>query len=307
MRVFVVITLILLTISISIIAVQVYASTKFWMKSGEIRKTKTPDERLVNTEQAIGSLPFGGKELMQYYEQLTLLNNASAHAALAANQEEIFIYMVTVDTSSDWTEVILSEGPRIISYNYSLKGPTELRYSIRPGYIGLSKRAYDTTPVSVNMTLLALARATYIPKEIEEILEKNFHSYVTASVTKTHSYSRLLRKQNGMYVNPMVGDYIVIKEDDTTGSYLVSTSDLRKSSDRTITPLLIHLKIRGLKVEPRTVLKYLLDMQTLNIEGAYFPASVPWPLYRADKLCKKLYKITLYTRQLPSGKMLKVL
>jgi len=156
MRVFVVITLILLTISIPVIAVQVYASTKFWMKSGEVRKTKTPDERLVNTEQAIGSLPFGGKELMQYYEQLTLLNNASAHAALAANQEEIFIYMVTVDTSSDWTEVILSEGPRIISYNYSLKGPTELRYSIRPGYIGLSKRAYDTTPVSVNMTLLAL-------------------------------------------------------------------------------------------------------------------------------------------------------
>jgi len=156
-------------------------------------------------------------------------------------------------------------------------------------------------------TLVLLVNRTYIPKEIEEILEKNFPSYVTASVTKTHSYSRLLRKENRIYVNPSVGDYIVIKEDDTTGSYLVSTSDLRKSWDRTITPLLIHLKIRGLKVKPRTVLKYLLDMQTLNIEGAYFPASVPWPLYRADKLCKKLYNITLYTRQLPSGKMLEAL
>ncbi len=156
-------------------------------------------------------------------------------------------------------------------------------------------------------TLVLLVNRTHIPKEIEEILEKNFHSYVTASVTKTHSYSRLLRKQEGMYVNPWVGDYIVIKEDDTTGSYLVSTSDLRKSWDRTITPLLIHIKIQGLKVKPRTVLKYLLDMQTLNIEGAYFPASVPWPLYRADKLCKKLYNITLYTRQLPSGKMLEIL
>lgn len=155
--------------------------------------------------------------------------------------------------------------------------------------------------------LVLLVNRTSIPKEIEEILEKNFQSYVIASVTKTHSYSRLLRKQDGMYVNPWVGDYIVIKEDDTTGSYLVSTSDLRESPDRTITPLLIHLKIRGLKVKPRTVLKYLLDMQTLNIEGAYFPASVPWPLYRADKLCKKLYNITLYTRQLPSGKMLEVL
>ena len=156
-------------------------------------------------------------------------------------------------------------------------------------------------------TLVLLVNRTYIPKEIEEILEKNFPSYVTASVTKTHSYSRLLRKENRIYVNPSVGDYIVIKEDDTTGSYLVSTSDLRKSWDLTITPLLIHLKIRGLKVKPRTVLKYLLDMQTLNIEGAYFPASVPWPLYRADKLCKKLYNITLYTRQLPSGKMLEAL
>jgi hypothetical protein len=77
MRVFAVITLILLTISISIIAVQVYASTKFWMESSEMRKTKTPDERLVNTEQAIGSLIFGGKELVQYYEQATLLNNAT--------------------------------------------------------------------------------------------------------------------------------------------------------------------------------------------------------------------------------------
>lgn len=156
-------------------------------------------------------------------------------------------------------------------------------------------------------TLVLLVNRTHIPKEIEEILEKNFQSYVIASVTKTHSYSRLLRKQDGMYVNPWVGDYFVIKEDDTKGSYLVSTSDLRKSSDRTITPLLIHLKIRGLKVKPRTVLKYLLDMQTLNIEGAYFPASVPWPLFRADKLCKKLYNITLYTRQLPSGKILEVL
>jgi hypothetical protein len=156
-------------------------------------------------------------------------------------------------------------------------------------------------------TLVLLVNSTNIPKEIEEILEKNFPGYVIASVTKTHSYSRLLRKQDGMYVNPWVGDYIVINEDDTTGSYLVSTSDLRKSSDRTITPLLIHLKIRGLKVKPRTVLKYLLDMQTLNIEGAYFPASIPWPLYRADKLCKKLYNITLYTRQLPSGKILEVL
>jgi hypothetical protein len=34
---------------------------------------------------------------------------------VATNQEEVFIYMITVDTSSDWTEVILSGGPRIIS------------------------------------------------------------------------------------------------------------------------------------------------------------------------------------------------
>lgn len=81
---------------------------------------------------------------------------AASVLQVAANQEEIFIYMITVDTSSDWTEVILSGGPKIISYDYSLKGPTELRYSIRPEYISLNKRAYDATPVSVNMIFLAL-------------------------------------------------------------------------------------------------------------------------------------------------------
>jgi len=93
---------------------------------------------------------------MQRRLLIVLLTLLLASVVQTAADQEIFIYMIAVDTSSDWTEVVLSGGPRIISYNHSLKGPAELRYSIRPGYIGLRKRAYDTTPASLSVIFLAL-------------------------------------------------------------------------------------------------------------------------------------------------------
>jgi hypothetical protein len=154
--------------------------------------------------------------------------------------------------------------------------------------------------------VLLVNRAT-VPRELEEVLEREFDRYVCVCVTKDHSHPRLLKKEFDVYVNPAVGDYCVVSEKDSTGIYLVSASDLRKSQDRTVEPLLVRCIIRGLGVRPRDVLRYVLSMNTLNIEGAYFPASLPWPLHRADKLCKKLYGITLYTRQIPTGKVLELL
>jgi hypothetical protein len=158
-------------------------------------------------------------------------------------------------------------------------------------------------------TLVLLVNRATVPRELEEVLEREFDRYVCVCVAKDHSYPRLLRKEPvvNVYVNPAVGDYCVISEKDTTGAYLVSASDLRKSQDRTIKPLLVRCIIRGLGVRPRDVLRYVLSMNTLNIEGAYFPASLPWPLHRADRLCKKLYSLALYTRRIPPGKVLELL
>ncbi|MCC6005145.1 MAG: hypothetical protein LM590_12485 [Thermofilum sp.] len=158
-------------------------------------------------------------------------------------------------------------------------------------------------------TLVLLVNRANVPRELEEVLEREFDRYVCVGVARDHSYPRLLRKEPGVnvYVNPAVGDYCVISEKDTTGAYLVSASDLRKSQDRTIKPLLVRCIIRGLGVRPRDVLRYVLSMNTLNIEGAYFPASLPWPLHRADRLCKKLYSLALYTRRIPPGKVLELL
>lgn|GEM_PF-5306165 len=156
-------------------------------------------------------------------------------------------------------------------------------------------------------TLVLIINRATVPRELEEVLEREFDRYVCVCVAEDHSYPRLLRKESDVYVNPAVGDYCVVSEKNSTGIYLVSASDLRKSRDRTIEPLLIHCIIRGLRVKPRDVLRYVLSMNTLNIEGAYFPASHPWPLHRADKLCKKLYSLTLYTRQIPPCKVLELL
>jgi len=157
-------------------------------------------------------------------------------------------------------------------------------------------------------TLVLLINRVVIPRELEEALRSNFDRFICVCATKDHSYSRLLRRESNDYVNPLVGSFCVIEEDDKTGTYLVSASDLRrKSQDRTVKPLLVRCKIEGPNVRPREVVKYVLDMNTLNIEGVYFPASLPWPLYRADRLCKKLSKLTLYTRNIPPGRMLELL
>jgi len=72
---------------------------------------------------------------------------------------EIYLYMVRIETSSDWTTVSFYNGPTVIGYDFNLtrglEAP-ELRYRVSTEYISISKRAYDTTPVSVDIRILAL-------------------------------------------------------------------------------------------------------------------------------------------------------
>jgi hypothetical protein len=157
-------------------------------------------------------------------------------------------------------------------------------------------------------TLVLLINRATIPEELMEILGNEYDEIVCVSATKTHNYSRLLKREHdGKYVNPFVGEYCVLDENSNSGAYLVSASSLGKSWDRTVKPVLVHVNAKGLTVKPRDVLKYIFDMYLLNIEGVYFPASLPWPLHRADRLCKKLYMIASSIRQVPSGSELEYL
>jgi len=156
--------------------------------------------------------------------------------------------------------------------------------------------------------MLCINRA-YIPDVLVDELEKSFsEGFICASVTKTHNLSRLLKKgKSDRYVNPTTGAYCVLREERYHGVYLVAASDLKGKDDRTIRPVLVNIEVKGLRVAARDVLKYLFDMNVLNIESPYFPASLPWPLHQADRLCKKIYSISTYVHQIPSGSVLKLL
>ena len=157
-------------------------------------------------------------------------------------------------------------------------------------------------------TLVLLINRATISEELMEILGNEYDEVVCVSATKTHNYSRLLkRERDGKYVNPLVGEYCILDENSNGGAYLVSASSLGKTWDRTVKPLLVHIKMKGLAAKTRDVLKYVFDMNVLNIEGVYFPASLPWPLHRADRLCKKIYIITSSIRQIPAGSELEYL
>ncbi|MEM2998506.1 MAG: PKD domain-containing protein [Thermoproteota archaeon] len=72
---------------------------------------------------------------------------------------EIYLYMLVVETDSDWASVEFSSGPTVVCYNFTLtQGPEApgLWYNVRPRLIYISKQSHDTTFVSINVLVVAL-------------------------------------------------------------------------------------------------------------------------------------------------------
>lgn len=72
---------------------------------------------------------------------------------------EVYFYMIAVETNSDWTTVEFSGGPIVVGYNYTLTWGSEasdLKYSVDPMRIWIGKKPYDTTPVSINISIIAI-------------------------------------------------------------------------------------------------------------------------------------------------------
>jgi len=72
---------------------------------------------------------------------------------------EVYLYMIVVETNSDWTTVEFSGGPIVVGYNYTLTRGSEasnLMYTVDPMRIWISKNPYYTTSVSINISIIAI-------------------------------------------------------------------------------------------------------------------------------------------------------
>jgi hypothetical protein len=72
---------------------------------------------------------------------------------------EIYLYTVIIETDSDWTTIEFSSGATVIGYNYTLiqgVGTPGLTYVVEPTFISISKKPYDQTPVSINVSVAAI-------------------------------------------------------------------------------------------------------------------------------------------------------
>ncbi|MEM1690410.1 MAG: hypothetical protein QXF05_02485 [Thermofilaceae archaeon] len=140
----------------------------------------------------------------------------------------------------------------------------------------------------------------YVQTDIYTELRNLFgEQLIVVSASKTHSMSRLLEKERNTFVNPGLGSCAVLEEDERHGRYLVASTFINR--DRTIRPVLVEILNAGVNINVREVLGYIFSTQALCIETPYYVASMPWPLHRADSLCKKISKITKHVRALPSN------
>lgn len=140
---------------------------------------------------------------------------------------------------------------------------------------------------------------SFVPTTIFTELQQLFgEQLIAVSASKTHSMSRLLQKQENIFVNPGLGCCAVLEEDKMHGRYLVASTFIYRG-DRTIKPTLVEIRNAGININIREVLSYILSTQALCIETPYYVASMPWPLHRADRLCKKISEITRVVRAIP--------
>jgi glycoprotein endo-alpha-1,2-mannosidase len=72
---------------------------------------------------------------------------------------EGYLYKLILETTSDWTTMEILGGPLIVSYNYTItqgSDAPDLGYTISPNFIWIGKKALDTTPVRIDVEVIAL-------------------------------------------------------------------------------------------------------------------------------------------------------
>jgi hypothetical protein len=72
---------------------------------------------------------------------------------------DIYLYKIIIETDSDWTTINFSSGPIVIGYNYTiirgLDAPN-LTYGVEQKFVYISKKSYDQTYVSINVSIIAI-------------------------------------------------------------------------------------------------------------------------------------------------------
>lgn len=133
---------------------------------------------------------------------------------------------------------------------------------------------------------------------LEELMKQDF---AISTVSKTHSYSRILKHREGLFLNPSPSDIgLLVKlkplELDIQGKKLsvsrflsVTTSIPNEDGMDAGTVVPIVMSLSG-NLNHVTVAEYLVSLTRFAKISPKAP-SLPWPLRRADRLCKRVHRI----------------
>lgn len=143
--------------------------------------------------------------------------------------------------------------------------------------------------------LLIIVNKSSLSMFLESLGSEVFKDCVLVGVTKTHSYSRILASYGNRFVNPSKVSLFVELAPLYAGEvqisrYLAITTMYSKEGYEagTIRPVLFN--IAG-NVEHKAVLQYLQELTYYAPISKLWLPSVPWPMSKADKMCKKLSRI----------------
>jgi len=143
-----------------------------------------------------------------------------------------------------------------------------------------------------------------------------FENLVLIGASKTHSYSRILRKSKGVYVNPSAGTYVWLQREASfregfkrSRVLAVTTTNVKEGSEPgTIMPLAMDIVTHEKQgISHSTIVDFAISLCGYNNLSSTWMQSLPWPLHRADYLSKTLYRLSLSHRysSLPSPEVLK--
>jgi len=154
---------------------------------------------------------------------------------------------------------------------------------------------------------------------LDKLLKKGgseLENLVLIGASKTHSYSRILRKSSGLYVNPSAGSYVwLLKETSFRDMFrrsrvlAITTTNVKESFEAgTIVPLAMDIVTHVKQGIPhRTIVDFAISLCGYNNLSSTWLQSLPWPLHRADYLSKTLHRLALSHRyiSLPKPETLK--
>ncbi len=156
---------------------------------------------------------------------------------------------------------------------------------------------------------LVLINRAYIPRRLLEEASKILDDQnIYVAVSKYALPTRLIKKVNNTYVEPDPFVYIELYRKRLHGynehTYIATTTELKQNIG-TLRPVKVTIAYReGLGVEPKEIMDYVLSMAPFQASTLGSLPSIPWPLRRADELCKKVHRIMKYSHLIASQEML---